>query len=114
MSNQRKLYLLAACLAGVLMLMYTSMVQAGTPACGATLTKNTKLNSDMICPSRAINFSGPRSRNVVLDCAGFSISTTSDRVINASSVSGITIKNCMISTSHDGGRGIQFTGVNEE
>ena len=38
--------------AGVLMLLNSTNIQAVTPACGTTLTTNTTLDSDMICPDR--------------------------------------------------------------
>ena len=111
MRDHKFTYLKTALIVGVLILLNTTNIQAVTPACGTTLTADTTLDSDMNCPSRAINFSGAASDNVVLDCAGFSISNSSSRVINAFGVSGITIKNCTISTNHRGGRGIEFTGV---
>lgn len=111
MSDSKKACLVLACITGLMMPLSIPIVQAATPSCEATLTKDTKLNSDMFCPSRAINFSGARSKNVTLNCAGYIISSASGRVIDARSTSGITIKNCLITTSHDGGRAIQFTGV---
>jgi hypothetical protein len=91
--------------AGVLMLLNTTNIQAATPACSTTLTADTIFDSDMNCPGTAIFFTNS-SNNVVLDCAGFSIRTTSGRAIAGGSASGITIKNCTISTNHSGGRGI--------
>ena len=96
--------------AGVLMLLNTTNIYAVTPACDTTLTTDTIFDSDMNCPSRAIRFNAG-SNNVVLDCAGFSISTTDDIVISGGSASGITIKNCTISTAHRNGRGMQFGGL---
>ena len=88
-------------------------VHAVTPVCGTQLSSNTTLDSDMNCPGRAIRFNNPESKNVVLDCDGFTISSDSDRVVSAEFVSGITIKNCLLSTTHDDGRGIVLTGVSK-
>ena len=89
---------------------YSMPAQAATPLCGTTLTSNTTLDSDMICPGRAISFS-QQSKNVVLDCKGFTISSDSDRIISANAVSRITIKNCSFLSIDDGIRAIVFTGV---
>jgi hypothetical protein len=107
MSDQRFTYLKTVLFAGVLILLNTTNIYAVTPACGTTLTADTIFNSDMNCPSTAIRINAG-SNNKVLDCAGFSISTTRDHAINGGSASGVTIKNCMISTAHRGGRGMQF------
>jgi len=110
MSDHKFTYLKTVLLAGVLMLLNTTNIYAVTPACDTTLTTDTIFDSDMNCPSRAIRFNAG-SNNVVLDCAGFSISTTDDIVISGGSASGITIKNCTISTAHRNGRGMQFGGL---
>ena len=93
--------------AGILMLLNTANIYAVTPACGTTLTTDTIFDSDMNCPSWAIRINAG-SNNKVLDCAGFRIRTTSDIAIHGGSASGITIKNCTISTAHRNGRGMQF------
>jgi hypothetical protein len=100
-------YLKTVLFAGVLMLLNTANIYAVTPACDTALAADTIFDSDMDCPSTAIRIDAGSS-NAVLDCAGFSIRTTSDRAINGGSASGVTIKNCMISTAHRGGRGMQF------
>lgn len=102
--NEDEIYLATGILTSI------TVVPDPVPACGTTLTANTTLNADMVCPDRAILF-GSESNNVILDCAGHSITTTSDRVISATFASGITIRNCTISTTHDSGRGIVFTEV---
>jgi parallel beta-helix repeat protein len=110
MSDHKFTYLKTTLLGGVLILLNSTNIHAVTPACGTSLAVDTILNSDMNCPSTAIRFNSG-SNNVVLDCAGFSISTTADRIISVGSASGITIKNCTISSSHFEGRGIVLTGV---
>jgi hypothetical protein len=95
---------------GVLILLNTTNIYAVTPACGTLLTTDTIFDSNMNCPDTAI-FLNALSNNIVLDCAGFSISTTFDRVISANFTSGVTIKNCTLSTTHNSGRGMVFTGV---
>ncbi len=99
-----------AWIASILILLNTTLVHAATPACDTTLTADTIFDSDMNCPSRAIRFNAG-SNNIVLDCAGFSINTTDDIVISGGSASGVTIKNCTISTAHRNGRGMQFGGL---
>ena len=107
MSVHKFTYLESVLFAGVLMLLHTTNINAETPACGTTLTADTIFDSDMNCPSTAIHINAGSS-NKVLDCAGFSINTTSNRAINGGSASEVTIKNCMISTAHRDGRGMQF------
>jgi hypothetical protein len=110
MSDYKFRCLKTALFAGVLMLLNTTNVHAVTPACGTTLTADTIFDKNLNCPAIAIFFNA-LSNNVVLDCAGFSISTTFDRVISGNSPSGITIKNCTLSTTHNSGRGMVFTRV---
>ena len=100
-----------ACFIVLLIALAASPAQAVNPPCGTTLSENTTLDDDLICPDRAIFFNHAQSKKVTLDCAGFTISTTSDRIISANFATGITIRNCHLETSHNGGRGLVFTGV---
>ena len=54
----------------------------------------------MVCAGTAIFMTGVSSNNVMLDCAGFSI-TTGARAIRISGANGVTVKNCTIETSND-------------
>ena len=89
----------AVLLAGVLMLLNSTNILAVTPACGSTLTANTTFDADMNCPSLAIFLSGAGSNNVILDCAGFTISVDDGTGIQAVDVSDVTIENCEIDTA---------------
>ncbi len=66
MGDHRSTYLKSTLFAGVLILLNATNIQAATPACGTTLTANTTLSSDMLCPSTAIRFNAG-SNDVVLD-----------------------------------------------
>jgi len=101
MNNQKYTYSHLMWIAGILILLSTTSVQAVTPPCSTTLTPNATLDSDMNCPSVALFLSGAGSNNVILDCAGFSITTTGrgSTAISASDVTGIEIKNCNIETN---------------
>ncbi|MCP4767728.1 MAG: hypothetical protein GY875_15830 [Gammaproteobacteria bacterium] len=86
----------------VFILLNTSTVQAVPLPCGTTLTTDTTLDSDMDCSTfdgTAINFEGANSNDVTLDCAGHVISAGTESAIIARNVSGVTIRNCTISTS---------------
>ena len=109
--NQNRFAGLAATLVvAVLTSLGSTNALAVTPACGTVLTTDTTLDSDMICPGIAVFFNST-SNNVELDCAGFSMSTTENRVISGYSAAGITIRNCNITTSHFEGRGMVLTAV---
>ena len=109
MGIQKHFFLRLTWLTGVLMLLNTTIVQAVTPACGTTLTKNTKLDADMNCPGTALRLSGNASKKVTLDCKGHSISTTDGSAIFVSNVTGVTIKNCVIATDNYFSHGIVLT-----
>jgi 6-phosphogluconolactonase (cycloisomerase 2 family) len=100
--------------AGLLLvaLLLSPLVQADTPACGKNLKDNTRLDADMNCAGIALFLFGKASSNVTLNCAGHAITTDDDIAIIAQGVSGITIKNCNISTSATFGHGIRARFVN--
>jgi len=106
MAIHRYTLLKAACLVVVLLLQATPIAQAATPACGTTLTSNTKLDSDMDCPNTALSIG---KNNITLDCKGHSVSTVDGTAIIASGVKGATVKNCNISTSAYFSHGILLT-----
>ena len=84
------------------------------PACGTVLTSNTTLDSDMVCSGTALFMSGAGSDNVILDCAGFGITTTGgffSPAIFAIDVTGIEIKNCNINATGTSANGIAMTNV---
>jgi len=110
MDNHKDIIMRTAWLAGVLMLLNTTSVQAVTPACGALLTTNTTLDSDMNCPSAALILNGAGSNNVILDCAGFKVTTTGrgSTAISADNVTGVEIKNCSIETNGTLAHGIRL------
>ena len=90
------------------LLLFAPAAQAEDPACGSVLTKNTKLVADMHCPGPALRFEGKESKNVTLNCAGHGITATLQSAIVATDTSGITIKNCEISTTADLSHAILF------
>lgn len=110
MSNYKNTYLSAAWLVGVLTLLNTTIVQAVTPACGTLLTTNTTLDSNMNCPFTALILSGAGSNNVIVDCAGFNVTTTGrgSAAISASDVTGVEIMNCSIETDGTLAHGIRL------
>jgi parallel beta-helix repeat protein len=88
--------------AGVLLLLNTLGAQAAPPSCGETLISNTTLGSDLDCSGfdgPALQFDGSASNGVTLDCANHAITAGSKSALIASNVSGITIQNCVITTS---------------
>ena len=80
-----------------------TVVPDTAPACGTILTSDTTLDSDMLCAGTALILSGAGSDNVMLDCAGHSITSIGFRALSVSSTDGITIKNCLISSSSERG-----------
>ena len=100
----RPTYRWPASAAGIIALMIASGVAAQTPSCGTTLTVDTVLDSDMMCPGTAIFMTGGISpNNVTLDCANLYSITTDARAIRINGVSGATVTNCTIETTNDNG-----------
>ncbi len=99
--------------AGALVLLNTANVQAATPACGATLTSDTLLDSDMLCTRDEIAMFITGSNNVTVDCAGYSVTTSGRGAsgIYASNVTGVAIRNCDIHTSGNSASGIGLSNV---
>jgi parallel beta-helix repeat protein len=69
-----------------------------SPLCGATITSNLTLSSDLSCPYDAITIGAD---NVTLDCAGHTIAyetvgSGSNGAVAVNGFSGATIKNCRI------------------
>jgi len=93
------IYLRVILLVVVLMFLNAPIVQAANPPCGTTLTKNTKLDGNMTCASTALRLIGSASKKITLNCDGHSIDVASGSGIFASNVTGVTIQDCVISTS---------------
>jgi len=106
MNNQIKGYLLVAWATGILMLLSSSMAQAVSPDCDATLTADTKLDSDMNCIGTALHLAGKASKKITLNCDGFSIDVVNGPGILVENVTGATIKDCNISTNGYASHGI--------
>lgn len=74
------------------------LTMAASPSCDSTITSNTTLDSNMACAGSGITIG---SNNVVLDCAGYSITGngpySSSNGVYLLGVSGATVKNCTIS-----------------
>ena len=96
----------------VLLLLNTSIAQAVTPPCGTVLTSNTTFDSDMNCPFTAFILDGAGSNNVIVDCAGFTVSVAEGVAVFASNVTGVTINNCNIDTLDSSGFGISGSSMN--
>ena len=110
MKQQSVTGLLPVLLASIWLLPPSGSAMAATPACGSSITADTTFDSDLVCPGTALFFNST-SNNVTLDCAGFGITTTSQRAISGGSASGITITNCAITTNHFEGRGMVLTRI---
>ena len=110
MIDHKFTYLKTALFAGVLMLLNTTNIHAVTPACGTTLTTDTTLDSNMNCTSTALFLSGAGSDNVILDCAGYRVTTTnrSSSGVSAVNVTGVMIKNCSVVTNGTSSSGIEL------
>lgn len=109
MDNHNHFRYLVALLGGIAILLNTTMVQAASPPCGTTLTKNTRLDSDMDCAATALLLTGKKSRKVTLNCDGYSVSAVTGTAIIASRVTGVTIRNCNIQSSGYFSHGILLT-----
>ena len=82
------------------MVLIGGVAHAATPACGSTITENTTLDADMTCPAtNGINIS---ANNIVLDCAGHSITGSGSGYGIYLSGNNSVIKNCKISGFQNG------------
>jgi parallel beta-helix repeat protein len=102
MNKNRKIYLPAAWLTAVLIILNPASLQAAMPTCGTTLTSDTTFDSDLNCTDDFVPLviSGEEGSGITLDCAGFSVRTTGEGAgaIVVDNATGVTVKNCTIIT----------------
>ena len=79
-------------------MLITPLAMAATPACGSTINADTTWDSDMSCNVNGGNGITIGANNIVLDCAGHSMTGPgSGYGVELRNKNGVTIKNCNIS-----------------
>ena len=91
---------LSAILIAILTFSFTTAAVAANPPCGCNIIQDTTLEADMTCEGTAITIGAD---NIVLDCAGRSITGTGiGSGIFLSGRTGVTIKNCVVTKFSNG------------